>query len=205
MKMVHRYLYVAGTFVWAVCLCVNSYAAANRSTSMNQSGSGSPEMQQFKAQQQQKIQEYLDQLNRNGKIFMQSLAGKSKDQILEELKVFKTEQYYKNSAFRQQMHEEQKAFISKRFDENPNANTAMKDRMLNRIDQDFEDLKAFHAGKHEENMEFIDRLAADESMQGEKLMSTIQDFFKSQKADAKAFLQQQQSRYKRGQQNGFGQ
>ena len=46
-------------------------------------------------------------------------------------------------------------------------------------------------------MEFIDSLRKDASIDGERLTKAVQDFFKSQKADAEKFLEGQQEKYRK--------
>ncbi len=160
----------------------------------------SPEVQAFKARQQQKMQQYLQQFDAQNKEFLNTLSGIfGRTEKIESLRSFIRKQYDQNSAFRKTMYEEQRAFVQGRLDANPDAQPMMKERMLSRIDEDYAQLKEFHAGKLREDMAFLDGLLRDQSLDGEALNKALSDFFKSQKTDAQEFLQGQQQKY-RGQQ-----
>ncbi|MCM8774011.1 MAG: hypothetical protein NC820_04685 [Candidatus Omnitrophica bacterium] len=155
----------------------------------------SPETEAFKERQQKKMQDYLANFERENKEFVRTLEGMSRDKKILAVKDFISKQYDKNCAFRKKMYEEQRSFIKKQLNKNPNMPKMMKDRMLTRIDEDYQELKDFHAKKIKEDMEFLDNLLKDKSIDGEELNSKLQEFFKGQKLDAQNFLNRQQRRY----------
>ncbi len=152
-------------------------------------------LEQFKLRQQKKSREYTEQLDRENEDFLKTLAGKSKEEKLEAIRIFKTGHYRKNCAFREKMYQERRARIEQQLGARPNMPLARKEQIFARIDRDYEELKAFHAQKQQENMSFIDALLKDSSIEGEKLAKAVQDFFKAQKADARKFLEDQQEKY----------
>lgn len=176
-----------------LCLCLTECTAQMQ---MQNNMQGSQEMQEFKSRQQQKMQEYMANFQEENNTFMMTLSSMQRDEKITAVRDFIRRQYDKNSAFRKQMYEEQRAFIQKRLNANPNIQQFMKDKMLSRIDQDYQELKAFHAGKINEDNEFLDSLLRDKSIDGQALNTKLQEFFQSQKTDAQEFLQRQQSKYK---------
>jgi hypothetical protein len=170
---------------------------------MQQRMQGSPEVRDFKERQQKKMQDYLAKFQEENNAFMSTLAGMQRDQKIIAVRDFIRNQYDKNSAFRKQMYEEQRAFIQKRLNANPNVQPFIEEKMLSRIDRDYQELKAFHAGKIAEDMEFLAGLLKDKSIDGQELNTKLQEFFQSQKADAQQFLQNQQRKYKSPQQTNM--
>ncbi|MCM8780931.1 MAG: hypothetical protein NC908_03290 [Candidatus Omnitrophica bacterium] len=163
----------------------------------------SKEVQDFKAKQQQEMQNYLAQFEKENKEFVKTLAGMPRDKKILAVKDFILKQYNKNCLFRKKMYEEQRAFIQRQLNDNPNIQPFMKKRMLSRIDQDYQELKDFHAGKIKQDMEFLDWLLKDKSIDGQELDKKLQEFFKSQKADAQEFLSSQQQKYRFRQEDSF--
>jgi len=155
-----------------------------------------PSSEQFKLEQQKKSREYTEQLDRENEAFLKTLAGKSKEEKLEAIRVFKNEHYRKNCAFREKMYQGRRAFIEELIAGRTNMPPERKKQMLANIDKDYEELKAFHVQKQQENMDFIDTLLKDHSIDAEKLTQAMQDFFKAQKADAQKFLEDQQEKYR---------
>ncbi len=156
---------------------------------------GSQEMQNFKAQQQQKSQAYLAKYDQENKEFMNSIAGLQKNDKIQAFRDFLNGQYQKNCAFRKQMHDEMRAFLQKQMDKNPNMQQMMKDRMLSRIDGDYEEAKTFYAGKIAEDMAFLDQVQQDKSIDGQELNTKLKDFFTAQGQSGRAFAQEQQQKY----------
>ncbi len=166
--------------------------AQNRGGGMGQS-SGSMQMGALRAAQQEKLQAFLAEEEAEGKEFMNSMAGKPKSELIAALKDFKTRQYEKNSAFRQQLQEERIATLEAGFAARPGANQAMKERALGKFSENYEEIKTFFARKHQENMDFLDRVNADTTLEGQGLNSELQRFFQGQKESAKAFMDQKKS------------
>lgn len=161
---------------------------------------GSMQMGKLFSQQQARLQEFLAEEAAEGKEFMNSMQGKPKPELIQALKEFKTRQYEKNSAFRQQMHEERIASFEKAMAERPGARPEMKEHALARFTKSYEEFKVFFAGKHQENMDFLDKVGADSSLEGQALNEKLQAFFQAQKESAKAFMDQ-----KKGQRQNQGQ
>jgi hypothetical protein len=151
--------------------------------------------QDFKAGQQQKAQQYMSGLEKENQEFMNTLWGLGREEKISAFRGFISKQYDKNCAFRKQMHEEQRAFFEKQLNANPNMQPFMKERMFSRMDQDYEEAKAFYAGKQEEDMAFLDGLLKDKSIDGQELNTKLQEFFKSQKAEGQKFAEDQQQKY----------
>ncbi len=152
------------------------------------------------SEQQARLQEFLAEEAAEGKQFMASMQGKPKSELIQALKEFKTRQYEKNSAFRQQMHAERIAAFEKAVAEGPGARPEMREQALARFTRSYEEFKAFFAGKHQENMDFLDKVGADSNLEGQALNEKLQAFFQSQKESAKAFMSQ-----KKGQRQNQGQ
>jgi hypothetical protein len=163
-----------------------------------------PEFQNLMAEQKKKGQEFQAAEESEGKEFMQTLSGKSKPEIIEAIRTFKTQVYTKNCEFRETMYNERRAFVEN-FQPKGNAggnNTGsgnvgggktgetMKAKMLERMAANNEEMKNFFKQKQDENMAFLDKMSADDSVQGEDLMKKLQEFFQSQKADAQSYMQQ---------------
>ena len=161
---------------------------------------GSMQMGKLFSQQQARLQEFLAEEAAEGKEFMNSMQGKPKSELIQALKEFKTRQYEKNSAFRQQMHEERIAAFDNAMAERPGARPEMREHALARFTKSYEEFKAFFAGKHQENMDFLDKVGADSSLEGQALNEKLQAFFQAQKESAKAFMDQ-----KKGQRQNQGQ
>ncbi|MCM8827099.1 MAG: hypothetical protein NC904_06240 [Candidatus Omnitrophica bacterium] len=188
-KNIIFYFLLLGIFS-LVLLWGDSFAQTSRMGLQN-----SPQTQEFKERQQKKMQDYLANFERENKEFVKTLEGMSREQKILAVKDFISKQYEKNCAFRKKMYEEQRSFIKKQLNKNPNMPKMMKERMLARIDEDYNELKDFHAKKIEEDMEFLDNLLKDSSIDGQELNNKLQEFFKGQKLDAQNFLNRQQRRY----------
>ncbi|MDD3145779.1 MAG: hypothetical protein PHD82_00635 [Candidatus Riflebacteria bacterium] len=166
--------------------------AMNGGAGMRQAGGGM-QMGALRTAQQQKLQDFLAAEEAEGKEFMESMAGKPKSELITALKDFKTRQYEKNTAFRQQLQEERLATLEAGFAARPGANPAMKEHALSRFSENYEEIKAFFAGKHQENMDFLDRVNSDATLDGQALNSELQRFFQGQKESAKAYMDQKKS------------
>jgi hypothetical protein len=156
---------------------------------------GSQEAQDFKAQLQQKRQQFMSEFEKEKEEFTNTLWGLPRDKKILAEKGFLSKQYDKNCAFRKQVYEEQCAFLQEQLNANPNMQPFMKEKMLSRIGQDYEEAKAFYAAKQEEDMLFLDGLLKDKSIDGEELNTKLQEFFKSQEADSQKFLEGRQQKY----------
>ncbi len=154
----------------------------------------SGEAQNFKARQEEKMRQYLERFNQENQAFLPTLAPMGRNEKLKAVKTFISKQYRQNSDFRKKMYEEQRAFLQERFKANPHVQPAMKERMLSRINQSYADMKAFHEGKFREDTAFLDGLIKDISLDGQELNTALQEFFQSQKADARDFLESQQQK-----------
>lgn len=161
------------------------------SSGMNRGGgSGNAEVMAFREEMQKKSQEYQAQEAAEGEAFMQSLAGRPKADLLSALRVFKTEQFQKNTVFRTELSASWLAFIEKRLSSNPQGNPARLQQMKARMASNEEEMKTFFAGKHAENMAFLDKVAADPTLEGQALTTALKTFFQGQKESAKTFMDQ---------------
>lgn len=151
------------------------------------SGAGGARMQALMAEQKAKTDAYLAEQAKETETFMKTLAGKGRDEVIAGVRAFKTDHYEKNCAFRAERFAERRAFAESRGA--AAGRQAQVARRIAQMDANFEKLKAFHAGKHAENMAFLDGLAADPSVAGEALAERLKEFFQSQKEDARAFLE----------------
>jgi hypothetical protein len=156
--------------------------------------------EEFKLQQQKRSSEYLAGQDAETRTFMESLKGMGRDEKLLAVKDFKTKHYSENCEFREKMHAAQVDFVKARMELNPSLPQAMKDKKLALLEREYEEFKIFHAQKNKENMEFIDGLIADKSKDGQELDKLLQDFMKSQKSDAKQFLEKQNEKYRKSMQ-----
>jgi len=172
--------------------CLGQWQPQSQSSSMQ----GSKEMQDFKARQQEKAKQYMSTLEKENQEFVNSLQGLGKEETISEYKDFISKQYDKNCAFRKQMNAEYRAFFEKQLNKNPNMQQSTKDRILSRIDQDYEEAKAFYAKKQEEDMEFLDGLLKDKSIDRQELNTKLQEFFKSQEAAGRDFAEKQKQKYR---------
>ncbi len=192
----------------ALCLAAIPLAAQMESRQGRQGPLGmsggmasDPEMQAFQQEQKAKTDQFLAELDRRAKEFMPTLAGKPKADKLAAVRAYKTDYFQRNSAFRKEMHEARRAFVARRLAARsmpPQAQAAM----LGRIDASYAEFVAFHEKKHQENMAFLDRLAQDPAMDGPALDQALADFFKSQKEDARQFLEEKKRGGRPG--GGFG-
>ena len=158
---------------------------------MNRGGaSANPEVMAFRADMQKKSQEYQAQEAAEGEAFMQSLAGNSKANLLSALREFKTRQYHKNTSFRADLSSSWLEFIEKRLNTSPQGNPAMLQQMKARMASNEEEMKSFFATKHTENMAFLDKVAADPTLEGQALTTALKTFFQGQKESAKGFMDQ---------------
>jgi len=187
---------LAGSIVHQPVLAQNMQAQNRK---MGQQG-GNMQMGKLFSEQQARLQEFLAEEAAEGKQFMESMQGKPKSELIQALKEFKTRQYEKNSAFRQQMHEERIAAFEKAVAERLGARPEMQEHALARFTKSYEEFKVFFAGKHQENMDFLDKVGADSSLEGQALNEKLQAFFQGQKESAKAFMDQ-----KKGQRQNQGQ
>ncbi|MFZ2958212.1 MAG: hypothetical protein WA705_15090 [Candidatus Ozemobacteraceae bacterium] len=85
----------------------------------------------------------------------------------------------------------------------PGMSAGMKEQRLARINAEYEEMKSFFAGKHAENLAFLDKMAADQTMDGPALNQAIQAFFQSQKADAQQYMQRKKAERPGGQGKTF--
>ncbi|MBN1914039.1 MAG: hypothetical protein JW788_06535 [Candidatus Omnitrophica bacterium] len=157
---------------------------------------GSAQMQEFKARQQKKSQDYLAKYDKENNEFMNSVGGLGKQEKIQAFRDFLSGQYEKNCAFRQEMHDDWRAFMQGQLDKNPNMQSYMKEQMLSRIDQDYEEARDFYAGKIEEDMQFLDQLSEDKSIDGQELNVRLKEFFQAQGASGREFAQGQQEKYR---------
>ncbi len=158
---------------------------------------GSPEMAALRASQQEKLQAFLAEEEAAGKEFMASMTGKPKSELIVALKEFKTRQYEKNCAFREEQYQERLATVEAGFAARGGAGQPMKEKVLARMQESYAGIKTFFAGKHQENMDFLAAAATDESLEGSALNEALQKFFQAQKESAKQFIEQQRSRMQR--------
>lgn len=156
-----------------------------------------PEMAALRASQQEKLQAFLAEEEAAGKEFMASMAGKPKSELLPALKEFKTRQYEKNCAFREEQYQERLTTVEASFAARAGVSSQMKEKMLARMQENYAAIKTFFAGKHQENMEFLAAAANDASLEGAALNEALQKFFQAQKESAKQFMEQQRSRMQR--------
>ncbi|HQG29943.1 MAG TPA: hypothetical protein PLY73_15425 [Candidatus Ozemobacteraceae bacterium] len=145
-------------------------------------------VQEFMAAQRQKSQAFQEAENNDGKAFMAALAGKPKAEKIAAVRTFKTEQYEKNCAFREQMMAEWDAFLATQGSSNVGAAQGRREMMKQRMAEQNSKIKAFFAQKHAENMAFLDRMLADSSMDGAALDKEMSTFFQNQKASAKEHM-----------------
>ncbi|NLI78198.1 MAG: hypothetical protein GX442_17405 [Candidatus Riflebacteria bacterium] len=160
-----------------------------------------PEMQAFQQQQKAKTDQFMAELDQRAKEFMPTLAGLPKADKLAAVRAYKTDYFQRNSAFRLEMHQAHRAFVAQRMAARgmpPQAQATM----LGRIDASYAEFVAFHEKKHQENMAFLDGLEKDPALDGPALDKALADFFKSQKEDARKFLEEQKAGAQRGGQQG---
>lgn len=154
-----------------------------------QGGPGrSPAMQEFMSAQRQKSQVFQERENSDGKAFMATLAGTSKAEKIAAVRTFKTGQYEKNCAFRDQMTAEWEAFLARQGTSNNGAAQGRREMMKQRMADQNGKIKAFFAQKHAENMAFLGRMLADPSIDGTALDKEMAAFFQNQKASAKEYI-----------------
>ena len=146
-----------------------------------------PKFQALMAEQKSKSGEFQAAEVKDAEEFSKTLAGKGKPEILEAVRAFKTEKYAKNCEFRDALYGETRAF-AENFQTRGGSGETMKARMLKRLEANYEERKNFFKQKHHENMAFLDKLASDDSIQGQALMNKLQEFFRSQKEAAKAYM-----------------
>ncbi|HNY10053.1 MAG TPA: hypothetical protein PKK26_00550 [Candidatus Wallbacteria bacterium] len=151
-------------------------------------GGMDPAMKEFRQAQEKKTAEYLEKQDTAAQEFMKTLTGSARDEKLKAIKEFKTAHYNENCEFRDKMHAETLDFVKKRMEARKSMPEAMKNKMIARLESEYEEFKKFHEKKNAENMEFLDKLIADKTKDGTELETILKDFFKSQKDDAKEFL-----------------
>lgn len=172
------------TVLWAMLLLLVSSCSFAQ-----QSGPGrNPAVQEFMAAQRQKSQTFQETENSDGKAFMATLTRKPKAEKIAAVRTFKTEQYEKNCAFREQMTAEWEAFLAKQGTSNDSAAQGRREMMKQRMEGQNVKIKAFFAQKHAENMAFLDRMLADSTMDGAALDKEMSAFFQSQKTSAKEYM-----------------
>lgn len=147
-----------------------------------------PAMREFMQKQQKKTAEYTQKQEAAADEFMRTLAGKDRETKLAAIKEFKAGHYKENCDFRAKMHSEMLSYVEEQM-ASQNAPQAARDKVKARIDAGYADFKAFHEKKNAENMEFLDKMIADKTKDGEELDKILKEFFESQKKDAKEFLE----------------
>lgn len=182
-------------FSFFACSGVSAQGYQNRRSGRTNTSGSDEELQAFKEEMQKKSAAHMEKVNQEAQDFLKTLSGKSREEILDAVRDYKTDYYNKNCAFREEMQQERMGFFNKRFDANPNMSQEMKDRMVSRLQQQYEELQAFHVQKHAENLAYIDQIEADTSLQGQEMMQAIQEFFQSQKDDAREFMEQSYGGY----------
>ena len=138
----------------------------------------------WQAQQQEKTQAFLAQEEADGKAFMASLAGKPKAEKLAAIRRFKTGQYERNCDFRDEMiQERRRGIVAAQASRAPGGGSGAGGGawLLKRMEANYEEMKAFFAGKHAENLAFLDKVAADASLDGPALDQALTAFFQAQK------------------------
>ncbi|HNV69417.1 MAG TPA: hypothetical protein PKO06_06970 [Candidatus Ozemobacteraceae bacterium] len=156
-------------------------------------GAGGADMQAVRAEQQQKTKAFLDAELKEGQEFMASIAGKPKGEKIVAIRAFKTAQYEKNCAFREERYQERKVFLQGRSGQAGGMNAVMKEKMIDRLEADYREVKEFFAGKHQENMTFLDGVLANVALDGAALDQALQEFFQEQKKSAQQFMQTKKS------------
>lgn len=182
------FLFLVVIFLFSIIGQVELHAQA-LSNSGRQSMGKRKAIEEFKQSQQMKAHEFLEKEIQDGKDFSATMTGKKKEEKLQAVREFKTEQYEKNCAFREEMHNSQKSFMEAQF-QGGSGNSMMKQKMFARIDSDYEEMKVFFTQKHSENMNFIDNLLKNPTIDGAESDKTLSDFFQSQKDSAKEFMEQ---------------
>lgn len=194
-----RYVTMMLLSLFVPLCCFGQMMQNNNQYGRQGSMQNSAEMQNFKAQQEQKQQAYLAQYDKANQDFISKAMAMPKEQKIQAFKDFFNEQYKKNCAFRKDMHDSWRAFMLKQLDKNPYIQQAMKDQMLARIDQDYADAQKFYATKISEDMQFLDELLQDKSIDGQELNKKLQEFFQSQGKSGREFAAGQQQKYRQGQ------
>lgn len=176
------------------CLLTQSCRPCSaRGPSLSGRGESSPAVVEFKEKMHKETLEHLEALDKKGRNFVETLKGRDKAEILSLAREYKTGFYNENCEFRRLMHARRRDFFQKRFEAMPWMKEDAVSRVLGRLDLEFEELKSFHEGKHRENMAFLDELAADDSMAEQRVLEAMGDFFKSQKEDARLFIEGQRN------------
>ncbi len=168
--------------VVVLALAVGAMAAA-QPRAQGQGGA----YQALMSQQAAKSKVFQEQEAAEGKAFGATLAGMNKTAKIQALREFKTRQYEKNTAFRDEMFQERRAFLQSRTGGNPQASARLQ-TVLATMEKGQQDMAVFFLTKHQENMAFLDAVAADATLDGPALDEKIQGFFQNQKAAAKTFI-----------------
>ena len=114
MKNGHAAWFIAGYVLIIFSLAMPRHCAGQTAGQYNMQNSA--EMQNFKAQQQQKSQAYLAKYDQENKEFMSTVMSMQREEKINAFKEFLSGQYEKNYAFRKQMHDEMRAFLQKQLD-----------------------------------------------------------------------------------------
>jgi hypothetical protein len=166
---------------------------------------GNPIFQEFMTAQRQKGQAFQDAENQEGKAFLATQAGKPKVEKIAAIRVFKTEQYEKNCAFREKSSEEWDAFMTQAFAQKGAQGGQQLAMMKQRREAQMVKTREFFAQKHAENMAFLDKALGDQALDGAELDKALGEFFQAQKASAEQFMNQLRQGSGQGQGQGQGQ
>ena len=198
MKHGHMVWFIASCALIIFSLAIPQHCAGQYSRQYNTqyNKQWAQEMQNFKAQQEQKSKNYLAQYDKENGEFMSTVGMMQKEEKIMAFRNFLSGQYDKNCAFRKEMYDEYRAFLQKQLDRNPNMQPFMKEQMLSRIDQNYKEATEFYAGKIKEDMEFLDQMLKDKSIDGQELNTKLKEFFESQGAAGRAFAEGQQQQYR---------
>ena len=113
--------------------------------------------------------------------FMGTLAGKPRAEKLAAIRQYKIRQYERLKKMREEAHQTWQRKTEGNLQGRSGAARGIIENRLAIVDRNFNEMQEFIAGKHRENLTFIDKLQADPSLDGAALDKTVRDFFQAQK------------------------
>jgi ABC-type Na+ efflux pump permease subunit len=157
---------------------------------------GKSPLKQFIETQRQQAAAFRQQEITENRAFRETLKGKSKQEKIEALKQFRSQQKQERKAFLQNQHDRLMAFLRERLAGSTNLTEQQKADLLAFFETQYQENMAFYDQQCEETLEFFEKTINDTGLTAEQKKAAIRDFLKEKREQAKQYRSQQKQERK---------
>jgi len=144
------------------------------------------------AEQEKNTPGYLSQQEEENNAFKNSLRGMNAEEKKSALIKQRQEQYNKDKAFLQKLHEKNMAILKEGLAGNKKLTDAQKSDLLNFYETQYQENTAFFSARHKEDISFFEEIANNPSLTNEQRKEELKKHFQSQRAELKTYTKKQQ-------------